>query len=125
MTLPNAELPFGGSKMPCTRNVARPPVGVRIVTGEPTDRSCLFAKFLGTIAPVDPSVANVRCEPWIQLLLIVAATPGLTAVRLSVEPNTLSWPARTLPTAITPGARAAAAPAEIGIGEKLLSATIA
>ena len=71
MTLPNAELPFGGSKIPRTRNVARPPVGVRIVTGEPIDRSCLEAKLLGTIAPEDPSVANVRCEPWIQLVVIV------------------------------------------------------
>ena len=51
--------------------------------------------------------------------------PGSTAVANSVSPKMRASPVRTLPTAVTPGASAAASAAAVGIGEKLFCAVIA
>jgi hypothetical protein len=50
---------------------------------------------------------------------------GFTAVVLIVFPNASVSPARTFPTASTPGVFATASAAAIGIGEKLFCAVIA
>ena len=63
--------------------------------------------------------------PCVHFRRITWRTAGSTAVNCSMCPNTRPWPERTLPTAVTPGARAAAAPAVIGTGEKLFWAVIA
>ena len=50
---------------------------------------------------------------------------GSTAVVLILWPNASDSPARTLPTASTPGAFAIASETAIGIGEKLFCAVTA
>ena len=51
--------------------------------------------------------------------------PGSTAVANETSPKTRTSPVRTFPTAVTPGACAAASAASIGMGEKLFCAVIA
>jgi hypothetical protein len=79
---------------------------------------------LSTNAPFAPSVASVFCEPSTQSSVITSLAPGSTAVAKIVLSNTRASPVRTLPTAVTPGAFAAASAAEIGIGSKLFCAVI-
>ena len=58
-------------------------------------------------------------------MLNISRVGGSTAVVLIVSPNASVSPARTLPTAITPGVAATASAAVVGIGEKLFCAVIA
>ena len=76
-------------------------------------------------APSSPSVAKTACEPSTQSIEMTSRIPGSTAVANSVLSKMRASPVRTLPTAVTPGAFAAASAAAIGIGEKLFCAVIA
>jgi predicted cobalt transporter CbtA len=70
-------------------------------------------------------VASTAPEPTFQSRLNIRLVAGLTAVVLIVLPKARVSPARTSPTAITPGAFATAFAAATGIGEKLFCAVIA
>ena len=89
------------------------------VTGtcEPTFRLWSSAKPLSTKAPSAPRFAITSCEPSVQSIVITSFAPGVTAVVNSFLPKTSDSPVRTLPTAVTPGALAAASPTDVGIGE--------
>ena len=76
-------------------------------------------------APSLPSAASTAWLPWVHSRRITWPISASTAVNCSRWPSTSPSPERTLPTAVTPGARPATAPAEIGTGEKLFCAVMA
>ena len=76
-------------------------------------------------APSAPRSASTWSEPSFQSIAKIRLVGGSTAVASMTLPNAFVWPARTLPTASTPGVFAAACATLTGIGVKLFWAVTA
>ena len=111
--------------MPFTSNSCREPSANVNGTGDPSSRWWLLAYPLSTKAPSSPRLARIAPEPSCHSRLNIWLAAGFTAVVLILFPNASASPARTFPTASTPGVFATASAAAIGIGEKLFCAVIA